>query len=152
MTNVIIKQATMHHINMVKDDFNDIDIEECLLAANMTPFESISSQIGANNNTKVALINNKPVAFFGAAELNWFLKSASPWLLTTTHISKFKKTFLRATKQYFPEYFGKYSYLENYTLDKNIWSIRWLGWAGFQIHPPQEFRGSLWRRFSMEAK
>jgi len=56
-----------------------------------------------------------------------------PWLISTIHVERYPREFLRATKPLVDEMLGRHQRLQNYVDASNTAAIRWLRWLGFEL-------------------
>jgi hypothetical protein len=73
-------------------------------------------------------------------------------MVTTVHIEKNPRGFLRASKALMREAMQRHHQLINYVDARNTQAIRWLEWLGFKMGPavPYGVSGILFRRFTKE--
>jgi hypothetical protein len=76
-----------------------------------------------------------------------------PWLLATPEIERWPVTFYRMSKRLFPRLASGYDRLVNWVDARNVLSLRWLAWLGFEAGPPApwgvlglEFHKMTWER------
>jgi hypothetical protein len=59
-----------------------------------------------------------------------------PWLISTNHIERHARGFLRACRPLFEQMAKRHDVLTNYVDARNLTAIRWLGWLGFEFGEP----------------
>jgi len=74
-----------------------------------------------------------------------------PWMVTTNHIDKNPRGFLRASLAILRETMQRHNQLINYVDDRNVQAIRWLEWLGFTMDAPLPYgrHGLPFRKFSI---
>lgn len=77
-----------------------------------------------------------------------------PWMVTTTHIEKDPRGFLRASKALMAEMLRRHLQLMNYVDARNTDAIRWLAWLGADIGPavPYGVSGLPFRKFTKQRE
>ncbi|MBQ7263648.1 MAG: hypothetical protein IJR14_08005 [Synergistaceae bacterium] len=96
-------------------------------------------------------LGGRPVAIFGAGPAGDGI-TGRPWLVGTDEIERHPVTFYRMSRPLVEEMRRRYERLENWTDARNMLSLRWLGWLGFHIEPPEPMgaEGRPFHRFWME--
>jgi hypothetical protein len=78
-----------------------------------------------------------PFAIWGCSEIEE--GHGCPWLLATNDWSKHRRYILAVTPKCVAAFHSFYPKLTNYVDTRHTNSIRWLRWAGFDIHPAEPF-------------
>ena len=95
----------------------------------------------------------EPVAILGVRPLIAFSDIACPWLLGTDGLNEMKKFFVKISKPIIAEMMKGYKLLVNYVDARNVKSVRWLKWCGFDVEDPEPF-GALnipFHKYTMES-
>lgn len=81
--------------------------------------------------------DGEPLGMFGVSRENihWF----TPWLLSTERICDLWIPFLRTTREMFPIVCAKYPNMRNHVDARNVKSIAWLQWLGFNMEAPAPY-------------
>lgn len=58
-----------------------------------------------------------------------------PWLISTVHVERHPREFLRACRPLVADMLGRHHVLVNYVDARNHAAIRWLAWLGFKFEP-----------------
>jgi hypothetical protein len=82
------------------------------------------------------------------------IRLGAPWLLATPEIERHPVTFYRMSKRLFPRLASGYDRLVNWVDARNVLSLRWLAWLGFETGPPAPWGalGLEFHKMSWEAK
>ncbi|MCY1362613.1 hypothetical protein D9M68_159250 [compost metagenome] len=59
-----------------------------------------------------------------------------PWLISTTHLERHPRPFLRACRPLLARMLERHPTLTNYVDARNLAAIRWLQWLGFRMDSP----------------
>lgn len=121
------------------------DREEMAAASPLYPALQIGYSIATSRPGYAVLIHGEPVALFGAS--GGQDGTGVPWLLATDEIERHGLAFYRASKKFIAEMRGMYDYLENYVDERNVLSVRWLRWAGFEMDDAVPFGSGMFHRF-----
>lgn len=75
-----------------------------------------------------------------------------PWLISTVHVERYPREFLRACRPLVDEMLERHVLLFNYVDANNTAAIRWLSWLGFEIGAavPYGHQGRPYRQFKLE--
>lgn len=73
-----------------------------------------------------------------------------PWMITTDHIKKHPRAFLRASRAIMADMLQRHYLLVNYVDARNVDAIRWLTWLGATIEEPAPYgvAGLPFRKFT----
>lgn len=79
------------------------------------------------------LPSGRVVAIYGIAEQYW---GGEPWLLGTDEIADVYLPFLRQSRIFIRRSLAIFGMLANWVDARNVLSIRWLRWLGFEMGAP----------------
>ena len=114
------------------------EIKKELKALSNDPFNKLlRDNIKYADDSWIVIYDDRVLCMLGIGGATLLSDVGIPWLITTTHIKKHKKEFLKGTKVVLAYWLTKYNTLENYVPLDFKSSIRWLKWAGFTIFPPE---------------
>lgn len=80
--------------------------------------------------------NGQPLAAFGEVSLNPGAGIGVPWLISTIHVERHARGFLRACRPLLQRMSERHPYLANQIDARNTVAIRWLQWLGFLVGEP----------------
>ena len=110
------------------------DAEEIWAAQGIHPRYAIAATIATTDIGWAAEFDGEPEAIFGACASG--AGSGFVWLIATDVIEKYPVHFYRVSKRIIGRIRERYDYLENWVDARNVLSLRWLKWAGFEIAEP----------------
>jgi hypothetical protein len=130
--------ATLEHAFRVAEEMRECDRQEIRAASGSSPGVALLQSMQASA-WKFAAVDEDGLAFaiFGLSES--LPGIGSPWMLATDRFHQHERWALRATRGIVEDMQRRYPLLLNYVDARNARSIRWLKWAGFQIHPAMPF-------------
>lgn len=96
----------------------------------------------------------KELTMFGVSPASMIGGNGTPWLVGTSRIEKYQKTFLRHCRPVLQQMLAVYPRLENYVDERNHVAKAWLHWLGFRLEEaaPYGALGLNFHRFHMERK
>lgn len=126
--------ATVEHALRVAEEMRACDRAEVQATSGDSPGVALLRSMQASLWT-FACCTDDGIAFAvgGVSEIQ--PGSGSPWLLATDRLQDNSKWFLRQTRRVVASMHGSFPTLLNFVDARNIVSIHWLRWAGFEIHP-----------------
>ncbi|MCF7239711.1 hypothetical protein L3X02_13590 [Escherichia coli] len=94
------------------------------------------------------------ITMFGVSPASMIGGNGTPWLVGTSRIEKYQKTFLRHCRPVLQQMLAVYPRLENYVDERNHVAKAWLHWLGFRLEEaaPYGALGLNFHRFHMERK
>lgn len=111
------------------------DIDEITEALGIPMNEALHDAITGSLNAKKIVVDGLVVAVFGDAVYSILGSVGVPWLISTVHVERHARAFLKVCK---PEVQGmliRHHHLMNYVDARNTAAIRWLKWLGFTFGP-----------------
>ena len=146
-----IVPARASHLRRLAQVMRQADRDEIAARSGRTPLGALMGSYRASSQCWVVLIDGKPEVIFGVGTLNVLAGVGSPWLLGSDAVWAHRKEFLRGSRWWLRQLFGRYSVLRNVVDCRNEASIRWLGWLGFRFSQPFDHRGRPFMLFEVRA-
>lgn len=127
------------------------DQEELEALDDIHPYISIVNSIKVSDLCWTARVDNRLMAIFGVAPVNLLASEGRPWLIGTPLVDTHPKIFLENCGKYIDLMADRYETMHNYVDARNVKSIRWLSWLGFEISEATPFgkHGMPFHRFEM---
>lgn len=128
------------------------DREEILASSGVPIDMAVAFSIAASSIGWAVELHDRPVAIFGAR--NAGNGRGEPWLVASDVIERYPVHFYRVSRDIIERLRRKFARLENRTDARNLLSLRWLAWAGFEIDPPEPWgpEGFPFHRFWWEKR
>ncbi len=126
--------ATAEHCIHVAKNLRPADAAEAA-AMNLDPVQTTLDSFSQSLYTKAWLVDGKPAAVFGLASLMITGATGIPWLCTTDLVNQNRRKFVVHSRRVVAEMLQIFPHLENYVDARYASCLRWLDWAGFQVHP-----------------
>lgn len=116
-----------------------------------TPLQACRLSLAWTPDARVLILDGELAALYGVAPVSVMGGQGCPWLLGTDACLRHWRTFLRHSRPVFIRQASRYSYLENRVHVKNVPSIRWLRWLGFELEPamPYGWQREPFHKFTM---
>lgn len=141
-------------IEIVLPAVRQADIDEIEEALGIEMREALADcQSGSCKASKI-VVDGEIVAVFGDAVYSLLGSVGVPWLISTSHVEKHPKAFLKVCKPEVADMLTRHSHLINYVDVRNTRAIRWLEWLGFQMGDPEPygFKRYPFRKFTMSRE
>lgn len=90
---------------------------------------------GLADNAKKIVVDGEVVAVFGDATYSILGSVGIPWLISTVHVERHARAFLKVCKPEVQGMLSRHRHLLNYVDARNTVAIRWLKWLGFTFAP-----------------
>ena len=134
-----IEQAQPEHASIVPH-LREADVEEIHASTGLPAAAAVAYSIAVSRAYSV-LLDGRPVVIFGVGPMGRTNgnKTGEIWLVATEEIEKRPVMFYRVSKRLFPMVCDGYSDLVNFVDARNILSLRWLQWLGFEIEEEKPF-------------
>ena len=123
--------ATTEHAYQLAPVMKQADREEVKAASGFEPLEVLLKSLELSEKAYAILAGNETIALGGLVRLNE--KVGIPWALTSDKIALYPKQFCKITKELIKGFHKNYPLLTNFCDARNITTIRWLKWCGFQF-------------------
>lgn len=134
---VEIIQARVSHIPHIASRIRPADEVELWDFACVTPDQAMYYGLNQARMALTGFIDGEPVCMMGCNTVSAVSGIGRPWLIGTTLIDKYSKTFLRRCRPVVEEMSSDYKRLENYIDVRNVKAIAWLSWLGFEMGDPE---------------
>jgi len=111
------------------------DIDEITEALGIPMGEALLDAVTDSLNAKKIVVNGQVVAVFGDATYSILGSVGVPWLISTVHVERHARAFLKVCKPEVQGMLTRHAHLLNYVDARNTAAIRWLKWLGFAFGP-----------------
>lgn len=150
---VEVRDALPEDIPALAAAMRAADRDEVQAAHGHTPEEALTASLQASTRAWTGLIDGEPVCMFGVGPISVLTGRGAPWMLSTTLVERWPRTFLRRCRPCVSAMLSVYPCLENYVDERNTLSKKWLAWLGFRLaEQPVTIRGGAqFRHFAMEV-
>ena len=148
-----IRDVEPGDIDMLVENMRKHDIQEVNAATRMGIRNAVKTSVNLSSYSKTGLVNDELVCMWGVCPISLISGSGSPWMLGTDLINKKQRIFLRRSKPWLDDIRKDYRYLENFVDERNVMSIKWLKWLGFEMDEaePYGIHGEPFHKFTMET-
>lgn len=150
---ITIRTPTEDDIQYLAANMRQCDIDEILATHGQTPIDAIRQSIANSPADFVyaAHVDGVLACMGGAAVDSLLSDTCRPWLLGTTSLRRYNKSFTRGGRRVVRMMLNRWRILTNIVDARNAVSIRWLGALGFVFGEPyQNERGYTVMRFHHE--
>lgn len=135
--NVEILSARVSHIPDIAVRIRPEDKAELWDFACVTPAQAMYFGLNQARFARTGFIDGEAVAMFGVNTVSAVSGIGRPWLIGTTLLDRYAKTFLRRCRPVVEEMLSDYKLLENYIDMRNVRAIAWLKWLKFEMGEPE---------------
>ncbi|MBA4359810.1 MAG: hypothetical protein C0411_03645 [Pseudomonas sp.] len=111
------------------------DIDEITEALGIPMERALMEAITGSLNAKKIVVEGMVVAVFGDATYSILGSVGVPWLISTVHVERHARAFLKVCKPEVQGMLTRHHHLINYVDARNTSAIRWLKWLGFTFGP-----------------
>lgn len=115
------------------------DVEEMWAANRLEPATGVLSSVEMSDLKWCVRIGSTPAALCGVAPLGDVQWWGVPWLLATPAIKLAPVSFFRESRRTLTSCLEKYRHLINFVDARNVLSLQWLRWLGFEIRPAEPY-------------
>lgn len=129
--------ATEAHIIPVAEGMRESDIQEITASFGVTPLVAVTESFKCSPLCWTIMQGEEVIGMFGVGSDG--SERGSPWLLATPALEDSGMTFLRQSRSYVQKMLRNHSFLENWVDARNLVSIKWLKWCGFEFDEPRPF-------------
>ena len=149
---VEIREVEEGDIAVLVRNMREHDKQEVNAATNMGIRNAVKTSVDLSSYSKTGLVNDELVCMWGVCPISLLSGSGSPWMLGTDLITEKQRIFLRRSKPWLDDIRKDYRYLENFVDERNVLSIKWLKWLGFEMNEaePYGIHGEPFHKFTME--
>lgn len=150
---VEIREATVDDIPALAAGMRQADRDEVEASHGHNAEEALTSSFAWSSRAWTGLINGEPVCMFGVGPISVLAGRGAPWMLGTTLVERWPRTFLRRCRPCVAAMLAVYPWLENYVDERNTLSQKWLAWLGFTLaaEPVTLTNGARFRHFEMKG-
>ena len=130
------------------------DIDEITEALGIPMQEALLDAVTGSLNAKQIVVDGMVVAVFGDAVHSILGSIGIPWLISTIHVERHARAFLKVCKPEVQGMLTRHRHLMNYVDVRNTAAIRWLKWLGFSFGPPEPYgpQGFLFHPFTLNRE
>lgn len=130
------------------------DIAELTEALGIPIEQALYEAVTGSLRAQKIVAGGQVVAVFGDAVHSILGGIGVPWLISTIHVERHAKSFLKVCKPEVMDMLTRHQTLINYVDVRNSVAIRWLQWLGFKFGDavPYGPHGFLFRPFSMNRE
>ena len=148
-----IREVEEGDIAILVRNMREHDKQEVNAATNMGIRNAVKTSVNLSSYSKTGLVNDELVCMWGVCPISLLSSSGSPWMLGTDLIEKKQRVFLRRSKPWLNDIRKDYKYLENFVDARNVLSVKWLKWLGFEMDEaePYGIHGEPFHKFTMET-
>lgn len=111
------------------------DIDEITQALGIPMEDALHDAITGSLNARKIVVDGMIVAVFGDAVYSILGSVGVPWLISTVHVERHARAFLKVCKPEVQSMLTRHQHLMNYVDVRNTAAIRWLKWLGFTFGP-----------------
>lgn len=147
-----IREVQKEDIAVLVKNMREHDKQEVNAATRMGIWNAVETSVTMSTYSKTGLVNDELVCMWGVCPISLLSSSGSPWMLGTDLIEKRQRVFLRRSKPWLDDIRKDYRYLENFVDARNVLSVKWLKWLGFEMDEaePYGIHGEPFHKFTME--
>lgn len=109
------------------------DIDEITEALGIPMERALIDAVTGSLNARKIVVDGEVVAVFGDAIHSILGSVGVPWLISTIHVGKHARAFLKVCKPEVQGMLTRHRHLMNYVDARNTSAIRWLKWLGFDF-------------------
>jgi hypothetical protein len=120
-------------------------------ALGLTPVQALQQSLERSLWAEAYLIDGEVAAIVGLCRANLLAGPGVPWLLTGPACERHAKTFLKESRRQLARMRATCLPLINFVHADYRRAVRWLGWLGFTLEPPQLVHGAPFRRFILDT-
>jgi hypothetical protein len=148
-----LREVEEGDIAILVRNMREHDKQEVNAATNMGIRNAVKTSVNLSSYSKTGLVNDELVCMWGVCPISLLSSSGSPWMLGTDLIEKKQRVFLRRSKPWLNDIRKDYKYLENFVDARNVLSVKWLKWLGFEMDEaePYGIHGEPFHKFTMET-
>jgi len=111
----------------------EADVDEITGALGIDMVHGLRMCFGGSCKASKIVVAGQVVAVFGDAIHDAQQSIGVPWLISTVHVQRRARSFLKVCKPEVQEMLDRHSRLINYVDARNSSAIRWLKWLGFRF-------------------
>ncbi|KEX95169.1 hypothetical protein HA62_29805 [Pseudomonas putida] len=127
--------VTVEDVATILPIVRQADIDEITEALGIPMEEALLDAITGSLNAKKIVVDGLVVAVFGDAVHSILGSVGVPWLISTIHVERHARAFLKVCKPEVQGMLTRHHHLMNYVDARNTAAMRWLKWLGFTFGP-----------------
>ena len=120
-------------IAVILRDVRQADIDEIVEGLGVSLENELADGIAGSLNARKIVVDGHIVAIFGDAVHSVLGSIGVPWLISTVHVERHARAFLKVCKPEVQGMLTRHRHLFNYVDARNTAAIRWLKWLGFDF-------------------
>jgi len=154
VVDVVIRDAQPGDIDELIANLRACDRLEVESSAGRRRWEhAIRSAERCSLYAKTALADGKLANMFGVTAIDFVQGVGSPWMLATPVFDAHPRAVIRLCRGYIPPMLALFPHLINHVDARNVRSVAWLRWLGFEMHAPEPYGpyGVPFHKFEMRA-
>lgn len=129
-------------------DLRDADKKEMATFVD-NPLLEITESINASIEAyKAQTLDNKPLALFGVTAVSE-TKGFLIWCVGTNELSKYRKSFVKISKNVLKKWLTEYKLLFNFVSLENKNAVNWLKWLGAKFEKPFKIKNKEYIFFTL---
>lgn len=132
-----VVDATDAHVLEVADNMRQADRDEVYATSHHNAHTALARSVQATPEPKAGLADGRAMCIFGIGVSGLLSVRGSPWLLGHEELPQHARAFLRMSHDWVKEERVKFDQLVNYVDARNVHSIRWIKFLGFEIEDPK---------------
>lgn len=146
-----ILPATTADARWIAPRMSAADAAEVWAAGHRTPLEALENSLQVSLEAWTWHVDGEPACMFGFAAPSLLGDWANPWMLSTPLVRRHRFAFLRNYRAQIDRMLDVYPTLMTMVDARHSLCIRWLGWAGFELHNAEPYGpdGVLFHRVSI---
>ena len=113
------------------------DKAEVWAASHLSPEAALAQSVACSGEALTALVSGEPVCIFGVGIYSLACPVGVPWMLGTNALGCLQMRLARQSKRIIDAWLLRFESLENYVDARQVRSIKYLRWLGFEIEEPQ---------------
>lgn len=151
MATFSIIPATDEHAVFLSNYLRPREIEE-VRKLGWTPYGAFKNSMDESIESFTFLVNNTPCAIFGIGYHNIITTTPYTWVLSSSLIDKYLKTYIKGIRVITDEWLDKYTSLYGVVDDTYIQAKKLFIAAGFTEHEPLSYNGNIFRIIMKDKK
>lgn len=150
-SSIQIVPARVEHVGTIAKRMRKADRDGITASGGKSPRAALEFSLSRSSAAWTVLVDGRPEAIFGAADIRAADGIGAPWFLGTDVAVAYLVPILHQSKPFRAQLFQRYPVLRNFVHDGNATSIRWLRRLGALVLEPELFGGQPFRMFELRA-
>lgn len=146
---ITIRPLEADDIEAIASVARQADIEEMRDGSGLTIDQAL--RVGLSESLRSWVVEHDGNLLAAAGDTMAGIGVGVPWMVTTVHVDRAQKAFLRASRAIVAEGMQRHQCMINYVDARNLVAIKWLAWLGFEVSEavPYGPSGLPFHKFSM---